>query len=287
MPTSFDDPNCTRIGRYSSGELRGMYGGKHPIAQFFAGPCYALNSKMVCNWGSDTKIPEDAKRSPSRLEQFKEKQIEIVDVGCSTGGATLNLHEIISSLTSKKVRTRGYDNDERMLEKTLRGEMQYFSSGSLLHPLPLSAAMTHFDLKEIMPNRDKKMGYVNGLDDSYHFAIKPSSLPILEKMLSSGDGGSIPLDDETSHLTICTFVLRYCEEQEEIFRELVRITRPGGFIFTEEYAFCKDKNGVRPLLPFGKDAAVSFYNPRKVLFYDSSPPGEEYAKELLGSVAFH
>ncbi|HLC77583.1 MAG TPA: class I SAM-dependent methyltransferase [Candidatus Nanoarchaeia archaeon] len=282
--TSFDDPNCTRIGRYSSGEFLGMHGGKHPIAQFLAGPSYTLNSKIDLKWGmGTTRIPEDAQRLPSRLEQFPEEQIEIVDVGCSTGGATLTLHEIVSSLTSKKVVTRGYDADEKLLEKTLKGESSYFSSGSLLHPLPLRSAMTHFNVTGVHPNKNKKAGYVNGFDDTYEFTIKSSSLPILTKMLNIGDGKNLPLADETSHLTICAFVLRYCggDEQEDIFRELVRVTRPGGFIFTEEFAFQKEEKGVRYLSPLGEDAAVSFYNPSKVLFYNNFPPGEEHAKECF------
>ncbi|MBX4196447.1 methyltransferase domain-containing protein [Candidatus Pacearchaeota archaeon] len=284
MGTSMDDVNCTRLGRYSIGEHRSWWGGGNPIAQFFGGKCYSFPQRIEYKFGQETRIPATASELPSRINQFSDDVIEIVDVGCSTGGATLSFYELLRSLhPQRKITIRGFDNDKRMLDEALEGKTTYHSYGLSLHPKSNIAINNHFYLEDYQPQREKRAGFVDGSEDLYIFSLKPSSLPVLQSILNGGNGENLPLKDKHAHLTICSHVLRYINDQSAIFRELVRITKPGGYIFTEEYAFRRTEKGVDYLSPLWNDAAVSLYDPHKVIQYHSLAGGEMYSKEYAPS----
>ncbi len=277
--SALDQIDCTRIGRYSSGEIPGgFHGGRHPIAQFIGGDCYSFDGPK---YSSLDEVPSDASKLPSRIDQFSEETIEIVDVGCSTGGATLSFLELLRHLTNKRINLQGYDNDRTTLDTARRGDAMYDSTGCLLHEKVLDVVKEHFNVKEVYRNTDPRRGYVNGNDDVYELTLKPKSAPLLESILNYGEADNLPLSDDFSHLTICTFVLRYADNQEDIFNELARITRPGGYIFTEEYALQKEDKGVRFLHPSRNDAAISFYDTNKIIHYWPLSPGGEHDKEFL------
>ena len=92
----------------------------------------------------------------------------------------------------------------------------------------------------------------------------------------------LPEENSVADATICLYILRYHtrENRLKIFRELLRVTKPGGYIFTEGFFLKRTEAGVRALSPTS-EPAISFYDSRKALYYLSD--GVE--KEVICPVA--
>ena len=285
----FWKPDCTRIGRYSGGEAEYDHTTTYPIVQFFSNPTYDLKSRLN-QYHTDqngyyyTLVPENAQSVSARINQFPGDSVTILDVGCSAGANLLLMEDLFQKATQKRVIIKGYDIDTELLTRVKAGQEVYHSHRALLHPVVEEIVQKYFTLKEIITANPRKIGSINGSGDQFLYTLNSEALVRLSSLVEESNALDLPIPDNSSHLTICTFVLRYQTEIDSwrIFRELIRVTTPGGVIFTEENAFQKVGSGVRHLNP-RLEPAISFYDQRKALYYKHIEE-ERYSKEGIEAV---
>jgi len=271
----FQDISCTRIGRYSSGE-RPQITQTHPIIQFLAneyyhGPLLKFDDE---NGTYCAKIPENSIAIPARINEFKDDKISVLDVGYSFGANLFLLQQLLQINSDKPVIVKGYDNDLTILKKPTQEKIVYNSLSCLLHPI-VRNIIDRFFIEE------KKDPGVSSHEQPVNFSLKENAKSELEKMLFYGNAMDLPEPDHASDATIGLYVLRYHDRitQLRIFRELIRVTKPGGYIFTEEFFFRREKNTVSGLSP-SYEPAISFYDSKKALWYFSNDP----ERECIGAV---
>lgn len=267
---SIADEHFTLVGRYALGESNPPR--SHPILQFLANPNYAVSQHPFSFatgrlWPGPGAIPEGAPRRAPRVHQSTGATFRVVDVGCSSGANLLLLEEILQRATDKRVEVRGYDAHGAVVKAVHDGIMEYYTRNYAQIPV----VEEHID-RCFERTRVDQCGYPNNL----HIIVNQTTLlPTeettrrLRELVHHGDAQALPEDDDSVDATICLFVLRYHDlrTQWNIFKELVRITRPLGYIFLEETTFQKNADGIPlPLNP--QDAvAVSFLDARKALWY--------------------
>lgn len=301
----FSNLDCTRIGRYAGGEIKDATS-SHPIIQFLVNPYYEdelyleFEHKGGCFCA---EVPKKAKPKAPRITKFKGDKVRVLDVGCSSGANLLLLEDLLSKATDKEVEVRGYDNDKRTVKKTKKGKMAYESRKALLHPVVNELVERYFDFMETVQS---KWHFKNGdrtttqIDEGNLYSIRSEALQRLQKLLSFCDAKELPKKDNSVDVAICLYVLRYndVKDQWKIFRELIRVTKPGGYIFTEEFFFRRgrendyfeekrtgrkyEKEGVTVLYP-KLNVATSFYDKRKALWYNSG--GGEFSHEAIWPVS--
>jgi ubiquinone/menaquinone biosynthesis C-methylase UbiE len=224
------------------------------------------------------RIPDNAVLLPPRINDFKQNEIMILDVGCSSGANLFLLKDLLQKYSDKDIKVKGYDNDRKRLKEAKKGKSEYSSLECLLHPIVREVVDKYFFEK----GKDSDQGY----ETAHYFSLKKGSVQELENMLHFGDAKSLPEPDKSSDVTLCLYVLRYhnITDQLKIFKELIRVTKPGGFIFTEEFSLKKEENGVSPVSPW-ENPAISFYDLKKALFSHAYNDTGEFTKEAIWPVS--
>jgi SAM-dependent methyltransferase len=262
------DLNFTLLGRYSDGETC-QSNPSHPIVQFLSSPAFDIPSGKPLEFNFDNErrvycsvIPKDALMKPSRIDQEPGNDYNILDVGCSFGFNTLLVENLIKGSTKKRVHVKGYEREPYVLEKLRIGDVSCLSMGGLLHPFVRESVLEDFDMKKVHVKSEEECMRV------YEFSPKDDTKRRLMKKVSYGDALKIPEPDGSSNATICAHVLRHNSELDQlrILKELMRVTKVGGYIFTEDHTMKRTEYGVEGQRPMN-DVAVSLYDPRIALDY--------------------
>lgn len=85
----------------------------------------------------------------------------------------------------------------------------------------------------------KRLTRVIGVDIEEHWLAKAhetlaAALPQVLTTLSKGDVHNLPVDDDVADLVTCQTLLMHCSSPERAVNEMVRITRPGGWLLLVE-----------------------------------------------------